>query len=178
MVFTPVLSPLLVTLPTHDCTPPSSSKPVIKFAGDTTVVGLTNANETMEGSEVSLLATWCYYNDLHLNVEETKEIVVHSRRECAQHPLLTINGAAGAGEQHQVPWCPHLPRPVLDHHHCITGLKSQSATLLPTQTKRSTSPAPIRSSFCRGSLRAPWPAASLCGSAPASLPAGRPCSTR
>lgn len=51
MVFTPVLSPLLVTLLTHDCTPPSSSNLFIKFAGDPTVVGLILTNKTIEGSE-------------------------------------------------------------------------------------------------------------------------------
>ncbi|XP_029971908.1 dynein axonemal assembly factor 11 [Salarias fasciatus] len=89
-----VLSPLLFTLLTHDCTPTSSSNLFIKFADDTTVVGLINSDETIYRSEVSRLATWCQDNSLHLNVEKTKEIVVDLRREHSQHAPLTINGAA------------------------------------------------------------------------------------
>uniref|UniRef100_A0A672HXF0 Reverse transcriptase domain-containing protein n=1 Tax=Salarias fasciatus TaxID=181472 RepID=A0A672HXF0_SALFA len=90
-----VLSPLLFTLLTHDCTPSSSSNLFIKFADDTTVVGLiNNDDETTYRSEVSRLATWCQDNNLHLNVEKTKEIVVDFRREHSQHAPLTINGAA------------------------------------------------------------------------------------
>ena len=42
-----VLSPLLYSLFTHDCVAMHGSNSIIKFAGDTTVVGLiTNNNET------------------------------------------------------------------------------------------------------------------------------------
>ena len=42
-----VLSPLLYSLFTHDCTARHDSKTIIKFADDTTVVGLiTNNDET------------------------------------------------------------------------------------------------------------------------------------
>ncbi|MCJ8737656.1 hypothetical protein PDJAM_G00026540 [Pangasius djambal] len=63
------------------------------FADDTTVVGLiTNKDETDYRSEVSRLAGWCKDN-LSLNVEKTKEIVVDFRRARTQHAPLTINGA-------------------------------------------------------------------------------------
>ncbi len=52
-----VLSPLLFTLLTHDCTPSHNSNLFIKFADDTTVVGLiSNRDETNYRSEVSRLA--------------------------------------------------------------------------------------------------------------------------
>ncbi len=90
-----VLSPLLFTLLTHDCTPTSSSNLFIKFTDNMTVVGLiNNKNETIYRSEESRLATWCKDNNLHLNVEKMKEIVVHFRRKHAQHSPLTINVAA------------------------------------------------------------------------------------
>ncbi|XP_041840428.1 VPS10 domain-containing receptor SorCS2-like [Melanotaenia boesemani] len=69
-----VLSPLLFTLLTHDCTPLHSSNLFIKFADDTTVVGLiSNGDETNYRSEVNRLALW---------------------RVHPQHAPLTINGAA------------------------------------------------------------------------------------
>ena len=72
-----VLSPLLFTLLTHDCTPTHNSNLFIKFADDTTVVGLINNNdESNYRDEVSQLAAWCRGNNLSLNVEKTKEIVV------------------------------------------------------------------------------------------------------
>ena len=40
-----VLSPLLFTLLTHDCTALHDSTHIIKFADDTTVVGLINKND-------------------------------------------------------------------------------------------------------------------------------------
>ncbi len=89
-----VLSPLLFTLLTHDCTPSNKSNLFIKFADDMTVVGLiSNRDETNYRSEVSRLAGWCSDNNLSLNVEKTKEIVVDFRRVHTQHAPLTINGA-------------------------------------------------------------------------------------
>jgi len=58
------------------------------------VVGLINNNdETNYRNEVCQLARWCSENNLCLNVEKTKEIVVDFRRVHTQHPSLTINGA-------------------------------------------------------------------------------------
>ncbi len=66
-----VLSPILFTLLTHDCTPSHNSNLFIKFADDTTVVGLiSNRDETNYRSEVSRLAGWCSDNNLSLNVEK------------------------------------------------------------------------------------------------------------
>ncbi len=79
--------------PTHECTPSHNSNLFIKFADDTTVVGLiSNRDETNYRSEVSRLAGWCSDNNLSLNVEKTKEIVVDFRRVHTQHSPLTING--------------------------------------------------------------------------------------
>ncbi len=62
-----VLSPLLFTLLTHDCTAKFSSNHIIKFADDTTVVGLiSNNDETHYREEVAQLAEWCGANNLSL----------------------------------------------------------------------------------------------------------------
>ena len=55
---------------THDCVANS----IIKFADDTTVVGLiTNNDETVYREEVRALSVWCQENNLSLNVNKTKE---------------------------------------------------------------------------------------------------------
>jgi hypothetical protein len=51
-----VLSPLLYSLFTHDCMAMHSSNSIMKFADDTTVVGLiTNNNESAYREEVRAL---------------------------------------------------------------------------------------------------------------------------
>ncbi|KAF7641225.1 hypothetical protein LDENG_00288370, partial [Lucifuga dentata] len=90
-----VLSPLLFTLLTHDCTARFSSNHIIKFADDTTVVSLiNNDNDTLYREEVKQLTRWCNNNNLSLNVEKTKEMVLDFRRGSSEHPPLTINGTA------------------------------------------------------------------------------------
>ncbi len=89
-----VLSPLLFTLLTHDCTAKFSSNHIIKFADDTTVVGLiSNNDETHYREEVAQLAEWCGTNNLSLNVGKTKEVVLDFRRNSVDHPPLTIDSS-------------------------------------------------------------------------------------
>ncbi|KAK3544379.1 hypothetical protein QTP86_010142 [Hemibagrus guttatus] len=83
-----VLSPLLFTLLTHDCAAMHSSNHIIKFADDTTMVGLISKNE------VQRLTAWCKdNNNLSLNMEITKEMVVDFRRAQSDHSPLNINGS-------------------------------------------------------------------------------------
>jgi hypothetical protein len=64
-----VLSPLLYSLFTHDCTARHDSNTIIKFADNTTVVGLiTDNDETAYREEIRDLAGWCQNNNLSLNV--------------------------------------------------------------------------------------------------------------
>ncbi|XP_041830687.1 uncharacterized protein LOC121632933 [Melanotaenia boesemani] len=54
-----VLSPFLYSLFTHDCRPVHGSNSIIKFADDTTVIGLiSNNDESAYREEVQHLATW------------------------------------------------------------------------------------------------------------------------
>ena len=54
-----------------------TSNSIIKFADDTTVVGLiTNNNETAYREEVRALGVWCQEKDLSLNIIKTKEMVM------------------------------------------------------------------------------------------------------
>ncbi len=89
-----VLSPLLFTLLIHDCTSKFSSNHIIKFADDTSVVGLiSNNDETHYREEVAQLAEWCGANNLSLNVGKTKEVVMDFRRNSVDHPPLTIDSS-------------------------------------------------------------------------------------
>ncbi len=94
-----VLSPLLYSLYTHDCTATHSSNVIVKFADDTTVIGLiTDNDETAYREEVSTLTKWCQENHLSLNIDKTKELVVDYRR----HPTHTHHhrqDTCGAGDQ-------------------------------------------------------------------------------
>ncbi len=141
-----MLSPLLFTLLTHYCPPSHNSNLFIKFADDTTVVGLiSNRDETNYRSEVSRLAGWCRDNNLSLNVEKTKEIVVDFRRVHTQHAPLTINGATverasstkflGVHITEDLSWTNNTPR-----KH--SSQESTAASLLPPQTQKSQSPDP------------------------------------
>ena len=95
-----VLSPLLYTLLTHDCTASYESNSIIRFADDTTVIGLiTGGDETAYRSEVSSWVTWCHKNNLSLNVSKPKEMIVDVRRrnrghQHQHHQLLHIDGSA------------------------------------------------------------------------------------
>ncbi len=83
-----VLSPLLYSLYTHDCTATHSSNVIVKFADDTTVIGLITDNDEMAyREEVSTLTKWCQENHLSLNIDKTKELVVDYRRQSREtHP--------------------------------------------------------------------------------------------
>ena len=82
-----VLSPLLYSVYTYDCTNTHTSNTVITFADDTTVVGqITNGNES------DRLTGWCKQNNLTLNVKKTKEIIVDFRWQKANPQPLIING--------------------------------------------------------------------------------------
>ncbi|KAI3354723.1 hypothetical protein L3Q82_004506 [Scortum barcoo] len=93
-----VLSPLLYSLFTHDCMATHSSNTIVKFADNTTVIGLITRldDETAyrERSEVRALTSWCQDNNLHLNASaNTKELIVDfRRRQREEHAPLSING--------------------------------------------------------------------------------------
>ncbi|KAK3514156.1 hypothetical protein QTP70_005087 [Hemibagrus guttatus] len=72
-----VLSPLLFSLYTNDCTATDPSVKLLKFADDTTVIGLiSDGDESAYRQEVEQLAVWCSLNNLELNTLKTVEMVV------------------------------------------------------------------------------------------------------
>ncbi len=149
-----VLSPLLFTLLTHDCTPSHNSNLFIKFADDTTVVGLiSNRDETNYRSEVSRLAGWCSDNNLSLNVEKTKEIVVDFRRVHTQHAPLTINGAT----VERVSSTKFLGVHITEDHSWTNNTaalakKAQQRLYFLRKLRRARAPASIMFTFYRGTI--------------------------
>uniref|UniRef100_A0A669B3Y2 Reverse transcriptase domain-containing protein n=1 Tax=Oreochromis niloticus TaxID=8128 RepID=A0A669B3Y2_ORENI len=86
-----VLSPLLYTIYTSDCTPTHPCNIIIKFADDTTLMGLiTNDDDTAYRDEVQRLSEWCNYNNLTLNTKKTKEVVLDFRKTRTDPPPLSI----------------------------------------------------------------------------------------
>lgn len=68
-----VLSQLLFTLLTHDFTTLYSSNKIIKFADDTTVVGLiSRGDESAYRKEMEQLPVWCKSNNLLLKMNKMK----------------------------------------------------------------------------------------------------------
>jgi hypothetical protein len=62
-----------------------NSNTIIKFADDTTVVGLiTDNDETADREEVRDLAVWCQNNNLSLNMIKTKEMIVDYRKKAGR----------------------------------------------------------------------------------------------
>ena len=67
---------------THNCTPAHPSNTMVKFADDTTVVGLiSKGNESAYRDEVVQLTQWCSEHNLLLNTAKTQELVVDFRRK-------------------------------------------------------------------------------------------------
>ncbi|XP_060778634.1 uncharacterized protein LOC132887177 [Neoarius graeffei] len=88
-----ILSLLLFTLLMHNCAAQHSSNHV-KFADSTTVVGLiSNNNESAYKAEVKHMVEWCQDNNLTLNAEKFKEVVVDFRKNSVACSPLHINGS-------------------------------------------------------------------------------------
>ena len=86
-----VLSPLLFSLYTNDCTSGDSSVKLLKYADDTTVIGLIrDGDESAYRQEVEQLVHWCSQNHLELNPLKTVEMTVDFRRNPSPLTPLTI----------------------------------------------------------------------------------------
>jgi hypothetical protein len=71
------------------------SNTIIKFADDTTVVGLIPDNdETVYREEVRDLAVWCQDKNLFLNMSKTKELIVDYRKRRDKYTPIHIDGVA------------------------------------------------------------------------------------
>lgn len=88
-----VLCLTLYTLFTFDCVANHKDNIILKFTDNTTVVGfITGGDETAYRGEVVSLVEWCEENNLTLNTDKTKEMIVDMRKEKRTHQLLIIHG--------------------------------------------------------------------------------------
>ncbi|KAK3506980.1 hypothetical protein QTP70_033859, partial [Hemibagrus guttatus] len=86
-----VLSPMLFSLYTNDCTSTNPSVKLLKIADHTTVICLIqDGDESAYRQEVEQLAAWCSLNNLELNMLKTVEMIVDFRRNTPALPPLTI----------------------------------------------------------------------------------------
>ncbi len=150
-----VLSPLLFTLLTHDCTAKFSSNHIIKFADDTTVVGLiSNNDETHYREEVAQLAEWCGANNLSLNVEKTKEVVMDfRRRNSTDHPPLTIDSSTVERVSSTKFLGVHITEDLTWTTNTMSlSKKAQQRLHFLRRLKRASLPPPILTTFYRGTI--------------------------
>lgn len=72
----------------HPC-----SNDIIKFADNTTTIGLNKDSNELAYREVDLLAAWSEDNNLTLNTFKTKELIMNFRKNAVtQSPIHSIGG--------------------------------------------------------------------------------------
>ncbi len=77
----------------HDCTPIHPSNSIIKFADDTTVVGLIhNGDESAYRDKILKLSAWCSTSNLFLNMSKTKQLIIDFRKHRLEPAPLHIHG--------------------------------------------------------------------------------------
>ena len=88
-----VLSPFLYCLYTHDCISSHNTNNIVRFTDDTTVVGLVTKGEESAYREEVWRLTECFTEDnLALNTQWTKELILDFRKNQDVHSPLNING--------------------------------------------------------------------------------------
>ncbi|KAK3538765.1 hypothetical protein QTP86_015707 [Hemibagrus guttatus] len=86
-----VLSPLLFSLYTNGCTSGHQSVKLLKFADDTTLIGLiSDGDESAYRGEMDHLVSWCSMNNLELNSLKTVEMIVDFRKDPAPLPPVIL----------------------------------------------------------------------------------------
>jgi hypothetical protein len=112
------------------CTARPDSSAIVKFADDTTVVGLvTDKNdETAYREEVKDLTVLCKDNNLYLNVIKTKEMIVDYRKRRTEHAPFLIDRAV----VEQVEFLGvHITNKLIWYKHIETVKKRVQRNLLP-----------------------------------------------
>ncbi len=148
-----VLSPLLFTLLTHDCTAKFSSNHIIKFADDTVVGLISNNDETHFREKVAQLAEWCGVNNLSLNVEKTKEVVMDFRRNSVDNPPLTIDTSTVERVSSTKFLGVHITEDLTWTTNTMSiSKKAQQRVHILCWLKRASLPPPILTTFYRGTI--------------------------
>ena len=87
-----VLSLLLFTLYTSDCSCASNSCQLMKYADNKALIGRCINDDNDYRNEVTRFSEWCSDNYLQLNVSKTKEMIIDFQRLNPSDPPLYING--------------------------------------------------------------------------------------
>ncbi len=110
------------------------SSTLVKFADDTTVIGLiTDIDETAYREEVSTLTKWCQENLLSLNINKTKKLVVDFRRQSTEHTPISIDKTPvervssfkflGVHITEDLTWSAHTDAVLKKAHQCLFFLR-------------------------------------------------------
>ena len=127
-----VLSLLLYSRFPQDCMAKHDSNTIIKFVGDTTVVGLiTDNDETAYREEVKDLTMWCQDNNLSLNVIKTKEMIVDYRKKMTEHTPILIDRAAVEQVESFKFFGVHITNKLTWSKHTKTVMKRTRQNLIP-----------------------------------------------
>lgn len=88
-----VLSPWLFSLYTNYLISFHSSVTILKYADDTTIIGLiTNNNEDRYREQIAQAVTWCLNNNLQLNSSKTQELIIDFRHSPPSKNPIHISG--------------------------------------------------------------------------------------
>ncbi len=89
-----MLSLLLFTLYTHNCSPDHGQNSAVKIRHETTIIGgISNNDEALYREEINNLAEHCTENNLLLNVNKTKELIDFRKKETKTHTPVYISEA-------------------------------------------------------------------------------------
>ena len=149
-----VLSPLLFTLMTHDCCARFSTNHMVKYADDTTLVGLIkDDNELAYREEVRQLVGWCNSHNLVLNVSKTKEVIVDLRRNQRGHSPLLIEDTAVEVVSNTKFLGVHITDSLTWSLNTSSLVKrAQKRLFFLRRMRRAQLPAPILTTFYRGTI--------------------------
>ncbi len=128
-----VLSPLLFSLYMNDCTSKDPSVKILKFADDTTLIGLIqdSDDESAYRQEVKELAVWCSLNNLELNTLKTVEIIVDFRINPLLSPHSPLQHCDCSGVI-QVPGHHNFSGPEVGQSHWVHCEKGPVEIVLPS----------------------------------------------
>eukprot|EP00061_Rhincodon_typus_P007916 g30069.t1 len=94
LIFFSVVGAALIqaTLPLNDCVAKFRTNVTCKFTDGTPAVGrIPNNDESKYRRETEGLVTWCNENNLSLNIEKTKELIIDFRKKGGEHTSTYIN---------------------------------------------------------------------------------------
>ena len=115
--------------PTRVCAQP----PPVLPADNTTVVGLITNNDETTYREVRALGVWCLENNLSLNINKTKMMIVDFMKQQRVHPHIYIDGPAvekvecfkflGVHITDKLKWTTHTDSVVKKAQQCLFNLR-------------------------------------------------------